>query len=364
MKVPFLDLLAAQADVQLDIEAAIQRVGSSGCYVFGPELLSFEDKFAKATFAKHCVGVANGLDALYLALKAAGISIGDEVIVPANTYIATWLAVTRCGGTLVPVEPLEHTYNIDPNAVEAAVTPRTKAIIPVHLYGQPADMDAIRMIGDKYGLFILEDAAQAHGASYKSHLIGSIGTAAWSFYPSKNLGAWGDAGAVTSNDSQLVRKISILRNYGSSVKYVNEVDGVNSRLDPMQAAVLNVKLDHLNTWTERRRNLARQYSHGLANMGLVLPSVPTWADPVWHLYVIRHPERQRFQQRLQEAGIDTGIHYPIPPHLQKNYASTGFFKGQFPLTEKFSKEVVSLPMCPAQTQQQTEYVIEKILSLA
>tara|TARA_B100000767_G_scaffold268727_1_gene289465 strand:+ start:1466 stop:2560 length:1095 start_codon:yes stop_codon:yes gene_type:complete len=364
VKVPFLDLLAAQSQVQLEIEAAITRVANSGCYILGPELLNFEAEFAKFTAAKHCIGVANGLDALCLALKSAGITTDDEVILPANTYIATWLAVSQCGAKPVPVEPLKDTYNIDPEAVAAAVTNRTRAIIAVHLYGQPADMDPLRKISNQYGLFLLEDAAQAHGARYKSLPIGSVGTAAWSFYPSKNLGAWGDGGAVTSNDPDLVEKIMSLRNYGSSVKYVNDVQGVNSRLDPLQAAILNVKLSQLEAWTNCRKSVAAHYSQGLVGSGLVLPAVRSWADPVWHLYVIRHPQRQKFQKRLKQAGIETGIHYPIPPHQQKAYANAGFSKGQFPLSEQFSKEVISLPMCPAQSQQQTDYVIEKINSLA
>ena len=364
MRVPFLDLLAAQSSVQLEIESAMIRVARSGCYVLGPEVLNFGVAFAKATASKHCVGVASGLDALFLALKAAGIKAGDEVIVPANTYIATWLSVSQCGAKPVPVEPLYDTFNIDPKAVSAAVTNRTRAIIAVHLYGQPADMDALRKISNKHGLFLLEDAAQAHGARYKSKPIGSLGTAAWSFYPSKNLGAWGDGGAVTSNDMDLAEKISSLHNYGSSVKYVNEVQGVNSRLDPLQAAILNIKLEFLEAWNGNRKKVAMQYSKGLANTGLILPTVSTWADPVWHLYVIRHPERRKFQLRLKEAGIETGIHYPIPPHKQKAYCNEGFHQGQFPVSELLSREIISLPMCPAQSKQQTDYVIDKVCSLA
>lgn len=364
MKVPFLDLLGAQAGVQSQIEAAVQDVARSGYYVLGPELARFETAYAKTTGAQHCLGVANGLDALYLALKAAGITRGDEVIVPANTYIATWLAVSQCGAVPVPVEPLEDTYNMDPAAVAAAVTPRTKAMIPVHLYGQPADMDALQAIADRHGLFVLEDAAQAHGARYKSRPIGSSGTATWSFYPSKNLGAWGDGGAVTSQDTALAEKVASLRNYGSSIKYENDVQGINSRLDPLQAAILNVKLTRLSEWTTRRQAVAARYTQGLAQAGLRLPVVPDWADPVWHLYVIRHPQRAAFQKRLAEAGIETVIHYPIPPHLQKAYAEAGFSKGQLPLSERLAGEVISLPMCPAQSDEQTAYVIEQACALA
>lgn len=364
MKVPFLNLLGAQAQVQPQIEAAIQRVARSGYYILSPELDRFEDAFARAMGAQYCLGVANGLDALSLGLKAAGVGPGDEVIVPANTYIATWLAVSQCGATPVPVEPLQDTYNIDPGAVEAAVTQHTKAIIPVHLYGQPADMDALNAIADKHGLFLLEDAAQAHGACYKSLPIGSSGTAAWSFYPSKNLGAWGDGGALTSQDPDLIKTVTALRNYGSTVKYENDILGTNSRLDPLQAAILDVKLTQLSSWTQQRREVARRYSHGLAGTGLILPAVPNWADPVWHLYVIRHPQRAKFQKRLADAGIETVIHYPIPPHLQKAYGFAEFSRGQFPLSERLAQEVISLPMCPAQTVEQTDYVIEQVRALA
>jgi dTDP-4-amino-4,6-dideoxygalactose transaminase len=363
MIVPFLDLLAAQSSIQEEIESSLKIVARSGNYILGQELEKFETNFANAVGSKQCHGVANGLDAIYLALKAAGITEGDEVIVPANTYIATWLAVSRCGAIPVPVEPLENTYNIDPQRVKDVVTDRTKAIIPVHLYGQPADMDLLRIIADRYELFIVEDAAQAHGAKYKSKVIGSVGTVAWSFYPTKNLGAWGDAGAVTTNSSTISREIIPLRNYGSVVKYENDIKGINSRLDPMQAAILNIKLKHLKTWTQNRKNVAKQYSDGLKNSGLITPYVPSWADPAWHLYVIRHPERKEFQKRLHKAGVNTVIHYPIPPHLQKAYAGANFVKGQFPLSEKLANEVLSLPMCPAQSDVQTNYVIEAVNKL-
>lgn len=364
MNVPFLNLLAAQAKIQPQLEAAAQRVAKSGYYILSPELNRFEDAFARAVGAKHCRGVANGLDALILALKAAGVEPGHEVIVPSNTYIATWLAVSQCGATLVPVEPLEDTYNIDPAAAKAAVTQRTKAIIPVHLYGQPADIDAINAIADEHGLFVLEDAAQAHGAQYKSCSIGSSGTAAWSFYPSKNLGAWGDGGALTSQEADLIKSVTALRNYGSTVKYQNDMLGMNSRLDPLQAAILDVKLTQLSSWTQKRQEVARRYSNGLEGIGLALPVVPDWATPVWHLYVIRHPQRPAFQKRLADVGIETVIHYPIPPHLQKAYEFAGFSKGQFPLSERLAQEVISLPMCPAQTAEQTDYVIEQVRALA
>ena len=364
MKVPFLNLKAAHAGQQDQIEAALLRVARSGSFVLGEELEAFEADFAAFVQSPHCVGVANGLDALRLGLAAAGIGVGDEVIVPANTYIATWLAVSQCGATPVPVEPLEATYNIDPAAVEAAVTPRTRAILPVHLYGQPADMDALNAIAKKHDLFVLEDAAQAHGARYKSRRIGSTGTATWSFYPSKNLGALGDGGALTTDNAEIASQVDLLRNYGSRVKYENEVKGLNSRLDPIQAAVLSVKLQQLDAATLRRQEIARTYSAAFAAAGLTAPMVPEWADPVWHLYVLRHTDRSGLQKRLAEAGIGTVIHYPIPPHLQPAYADAGYKLGSFPLSERLPNEVLSLPMCPAQTPEQTACVIEKVIALA
>lgn len=364
MKVPFLNLQAAHAGQQEQIEAALLRVARSGSFVLGNELEAFEADFAGFVGSPHCVGVANGLDALRLGLAAAGIGAGDEVIVPANTYIATWLAVSQCGATPVPVEPLEATYNIDPAAVEAAVTPRTRALLPVHLYGQPADMDALNAIAQKHDLFVLEDAAQAHGARYKSRRIGSSGTATWSFYPSKNLGALGDGGALTTDNPAIAAQVDLLRNYGSRVKYENEVKGLNSRLDPIQAAVLSVKLEQLDAATLRRQEIAQSYSTAFEAAGLMAPMVPDWADPVWHLYVLRHSDRSGLQSRLAEAGIGTVIHYPIPPHLQPAYADAGYRLGSFPLSERLANEVLSLPMCPAQTPEQTAFVIEKVLALA
>ncbi|WEN42097.1 dTDP-3-amino-3,4,6-trideoxy-alpha-D-glucose transaminase [Thauera sp. GDN1] len=345
MKVPFLDLHAAYLELKPEIDAAIARVVDSGWYILGPEVDAFEAEYAAYCEAEHAIGVANGLDALHLALLAMGVGPGDEVIVPSNTYIATWLAVSQCGATPVPVEPVDATYNIDPARIEAAITPRTKVILPVHLYGQPADLDPILAIARKHGLRVLEDAAQAHGARYKGRRIGAHGDAvAWSFYPGKNLGALGDGGAVTTNDPELADRISVLRNYGSRVKYVNEVKGFNSRLDPIQAAVLRVKLRVLDEWNARRQGIAQRYLEGLAGSGLVLPQVPEWAEPVWHLFVVRHPERDALVKRLNEAGVGTLIHYPVPPHLQAAYAEMGFGVGAFPVAERMAREVVSLPM--------------------
>ncbi|WP_420555666.1 DegT/DnrJ/EryC1/StrS family aminotransferase [Roseovarius sp.] len=364
MKVPFLDLAAARAGIQAELDRELLRVAQSGSYVMGPELERFESAFATYVGAGACIGTANGLDALHLGLRALGIGPGDEVIVPSNTYIATWLAVSQCGAVPVPVDPVEDTHNIDPEAVAAAVTGRTRAILPVHLYGQPADMDALNAVAETHGLKVLEDAAQAHGARYKSRRVGSDGTAAWSFYPTKNLGALGDAGALTTSDDDVAQTVRLLRNYGSERKYENDIRGFNSRLDPLQAAVLAVKLRVLDDWTERRRAIARDYSDAFSRAGLHVPYVPNWAEPVWHLYVLRHPDRDQFQARLAEAGIGTVIHYPIPPHLQKAYADLGYAPGTFPLAERLANEVISLPMCPGQTRAQTEYVIQQVVELA
>ena len=342
MQIPFLDVGAAYKELKPEIDAAIARVLDSGWYILGPEVEAFEAEWAAYCEAEQAIGVANGLDALHLALLAMGVGPGDEVIVPSNTYIATWLAVSQCGAKPVPVEA---TYNIDPARIEAAITPRTKVILPVHLYGQPADLDPILALARKYGLCVLEDAAQAHGARYKGRRIGAHSDAvAWSFYPGKNLGALGDGGAVTTNDPEIADRIRVLRNYGSRVKYVNEVKGSNSRLDPVQAAVLRVKLRVLDEWNARRRGIAQRFLEGLAGSGLVLPQVPEWAEPVWHLFVVRHPERDELVKRLNEAGVGTLIHYPVPPHLQAAYAEMGFGVGAFPVVEKMAGEVVSLPM--------------------
>ena len=364
MMVPFLDLKAAASSIAPQIETAVEEAVRSGYYVMGPMLEQFEKAFAAYTGATHCLGVANGLDALRLGLEALGIGTGDEVIVPSNTFIATWLAVSQCGAVPVPVEPVEATHNIDPAAVAEAVTSRTRAILAVHLYGQPADLDALQAVADEHGVPILQDAAQAHGALYKSRPIGSTGTATYSFYPSKNLGALGDGGALVPNDPDIARKVALLRNYGSEIKYVHELKGMNSRLDPLQAAVLSVKLKVLDDWNMRRKKIAARYSEALSRAGLTTPFVPEWADPVWHLYVLRHTDRENFMRRLGDAGISTAIHYPIPPHLQKAYADLGYAHGTFPLAETLAREVVSLPMCPAQTDEQTEHVIASVIDLA
>ena len=345
--IPFLDLGAAYRELKTEIDAAVQRVLDSGWYILGPEVEAFETEWASYCEASHAVGLANGLDALILALRALDVGPGDEVIVPSNTYIATWLAVTAVGARPVPVEPDPATHNIDPALIAAAITPATKVILPVHLYGQPADMDPILAIARQHGIAVVEDAAQAHGARYKGKRIGTHGDiVCWSFYPGKNLGALGDGGAITTNRADLADKIQVLRNYGSRVKYVNEVQGVNSRLDPIQAAVLRVKLAHLDDWTERRRVLAAQYLAGLGDTNLILPHVPDWANPAWHLFVVRTTERETLQSRLTAAGIGTLIHYPIPPHMQAAYADMGIEPGALPLARQLAGEVISLPIGP------------------
>ena len=361
MNIPFLDLKAPYVELKSEIDQAVARVMNSGWFIGGAEVEQFELEFANYCDAAHAIGVANGLDALHLALLAMGVGPGDEVIVPSNTYIATWLAVSQCGATPVPVEPDPQTFNINPLGIETAITARTKVILPVHLYGQPADLDPIIAIARRHNLRVLEDGAQAHGARYKEKRIGGHGDAvAWSFYPGKNLGAMGDGGAVTTNDPELADRIQLLRNYGSRVKYVNEVKGYNSRLDPLQAAILRVKLAHLDNCNERRAAIAIQYRQGLAHCGITLPVAPNWAANVWHLYVVRYPNRDVLQTKLNQAGIGTLIHYPIPPHLQGAYRDLGFSEGAFPIAERIHKEVLSLPMFPSMTKIQMTAVIQAI----
>jgi dTDP-4-amino-4,6-dideoxygalactose transaminase len=345
--IPFLDLKAAYLELKTDIDAAIARVLDSGWYILGEEVDAFETEFASYCGATHCIGLANGLDALHLALRVLDVGPGDEVIVPSNTYIATWLAVSQCGATPVPVEPDPLTHNLDPARIAAAITPRTRVLMPVHLYGQPADLDPILALAREHGLRVIEDAAQAHGARYRGKRIGAHGDlVAWSFYPGKNLGALGDAGALTTDDAQLAERLRALRNYGSRVKYVNDEAGWNSRLDPLQAAALRVKLRHLDAWNARRTALASAYDAVLAGVDLVRPSVPAWAEPAWHLYVVQLDRREDVQRELSARGIGSLIHYPIPPHRQKAYAGAGFADGSFPIAERLAARVLSLPMGP------------------
>lgn len=346
MIVPFMNLKAFYDELQPEMDAAYQRVMSSGRYILGSEVSSFEKEFAGYCEAKQCVGVGNGLDALHLILRAYGVGENDEVIVPSNTFIATWLAVSHSGATPVPVEPDEQSYNIDPHLIEAAITPKTKAIIAVHLYGYPADMDPIMDVAKRYGLKVIEDAAQAHGAKYKGRRVGAIGDAAgFSFYPGKNLGAFGDSGAVVTNDSELADKVRILGNYGSTKKYEHEVIGFNSRLDELQAAFLRVKLKKMDEWNVRRKEVASQYLKDLKNVpGLILPQVKDWAEHAWHLFVVRYSKRDGMQKWLSESDVGSLIHYPIPPHLSGAYATVGWRQGRFAITEKIANEILSLPM--------------------
>ena len=347
LKVPFLDVVAAYRELEVEIQGSIRRVLESGQYILGPEVEAFEAEFADYCDAQHCVGVASGLDALCLALKALGVGPGDEVIVPSNTFIATWLAVSHVGGTPVPVDPDEKTFNIDAAGIAVAITDRTKAIVPVHLYGQPADLDPILNLAKRSGLSVVEDAAQAHGARYKGRRIGAHGdVVTWSFYPGKNLGAMGDGGAVTTNNPDLAERIRSLRNYGSRKKYVNDEIGFNSRLDPIQAAILRAKLTHLDEWNIRRRRVAARYYDGLTNTASILPRVSDCTEPVWHLFVVRNTQRDNVIQVLSRSGVATLVHYPVPPHMQGAYSHLRFNSESFPVAARLANEVLSLPIGP------------------
>ena len=364
MKVSILDLKPAYDELRAELDAAYHRVMESGWLLLGRELEAFESEYAASVGTRHCIGVANGLEAMQLVLMARGVGPGDEVIVPSHGYIATWLAVTHVGARPVPCEPDPQTYNLDPARIEPLITSRTKVILPIHLYGQTADLPAIMAIAEKHGLFVLEDAAQSHDARCHGRAAGALGHAAGvSFYPSKNLGALADAGAVTTSDDALADKLRHLRNYGSKVRYQHEYPGLNSRLSELQAAFLRAKLPHLAVWNARRVTLADRYLHQLAGVGdLVLPSVAAWATPVWHLFVIRTRQRDALQKHLAAMGVGTQIHYPVPPHLSRAYAAAGWQRGDFPLAEKFADEVLSLPIGPHTSAEQVDTVIAGVRS--
>ncbi len=363
MTIPFLDLSASIAEQRTEIDAAIARVLSSGHVLLGKELEAFEREWAAWCETRFAIGVSNGLDALHLILRAWGIGPGDEVIVPSNTYIASWLAVSYSGARPVPVEPELDTCLLDPSRIEAAITPRTKALMPVHLYGHPCEMAPILEVAKKYNLHVLEDAAQAHGASYAGRRIGGHGHAvAWSFYPTKNLGALGDAGAITTDDEALAKQLRMLRNYGSSVRYINEVAGFNCRLEELHAAVLRVKLSRLDAWNARRTVLASRYQSAFGGTTLTLPVTRPGATHAWHLYTVRHAERNALKTLLEQRGVGTMIHYPIAPHLQTAYSYLGYKEGDFPLSEQIHREILSLPLSPQLTDEQQDHIIEAVLS--
>lgn len=361
MKIPFVTFLPMEKELNDELRGAFDRVFTRSWYIEGVEDEAFEKAFAEYCGAGNCVGVGNGLDALMLSLKALGIGDGDEVIVPSNTYIATALAVTYVGATPVFVEPKIETFNIDPNLIEAAITEKTKAIMPVHLYGQACDMDSIMSIAHKYGLKVVEDCAQAHGATYKGQKVGTFGDAAgFSFYPGKNLGALGDAGAVVTNDKELADKIRALGNYGSDYKYHHIYKGNNSRLDELQAAFLAAKLPHLDRMNVERRRIAAKYSDGIKNEKVILPYVPEDMVPVWHIYGIRCKERDALEKHLNDKGIGTNKHYPIPMHMQECYRDLGIEQGSLPIAEEISATELSIPMYYGMTDEEIQYVIDAI----
>ncbi|MCC9622545.1 DegT/DnrJ/EryC1/StrS family aminotransferase [Thalassospira sp. MA62] len=361
MTIPFLDPSQTYLEIREELDEAYRRVMLSGSYILGETLSCFENNFARYCDAAHCIGVSNGLDALTLILRGFNIGKGDEVIVPAHTFIATWLAVSNVGATPVPVEIDEHTYNLNADLIKTSINHRTRAIIAVHLYGQPADMSAIMEVAKKNDLLVIEDAAQAHGASYKGQRVGSFGdAAAWSFYPGKNLGAFGDGGAITTNNDNLAQNLLMLRNYGAREKYQHEVLGYNNRLDPLQAAFLDVKLRHLDRWNSHRAALAKRYIEGLGKTPLILPFTPEWANSVWHLFVVRYPQRDLLQAHLDSLGINTLIHYPTPPHKQLPYVHTIRPGNSLSRTEELSEQILSLPIGPHLTFEQCDRVVSVI----
>lgn len=361
MRVPFVNFKPMERELDADLRNAFERVYTRSWYIGGEEDKAFEKAFAKYCCVDYCVGVGNGLDALMLALKALDIKEGDEVIIPSNTYIASALAVTYVGARPIFVEPDIKTFNINPLKIEESINSKTKAIMPVHLYGQPCNLDPIMEIAKKYNLYVVEDCAQAHGATYKGKTIGSFGNAScFSFYPGKNLGALGDAGAAVSNDEELIKKVRVLSNYGSDYKYHHIYKGNNSRLDEMQAAFLAAKLPHLERMNMERRRIAQKYLEKISNPEIILPHVIEDAVPVWHIFGIRCKRRDKLEQYLNKNGIATNKHYPIPMHLQECYKNLGYKKGDFPIAEEISETELSLPIYYGMTDEEIEYVIETI----
>lgn len=363
MKIPFVSFKPMEKELDADLRAAFSRVLENSWYIAGKEDEKFEEAFAKYTNTKYCIGVGNGLDALMLILKALNIGIGDEVIVPSNTYIATALAVTYVGATPVFVEPDINTYNINPALIEEKITDKTKAIMPVHLYGQPCDMDPIMSVAKKHNLYVIEDCAQAHGATYKGKVIGSFGDAAgFSFYPGKNLGALGDAGAVVTNNEEIATKVRSLGNYGSDYKYHHVYKGVNSRLDELQAAFLSAKLPHMDKITKERQAIADKFTKGINNKYVTLPYVLEETQPVWHIYALRTKYRDELAEYLDSKGIGTNKHYPIAMHLQPCYEDLKIAKGELPIAEEISETQISLPLYYGMSDEEINYVIDCINS--
>ena len=362
MEVPFLSFDSMHNRLKPEMVRAFEDVYDSHWYIMGKNLIEFEKQYAHFCSTQYCSGVANGLDAIVLSLKALNIGHGDEVIVPSNTYIATWLAVSYVGAKPVPVEPRLTTYNINPDLIERAITPNTKAIIPVHLYGQACEMSSIMQVAQKHNLFVIEDNAQAQGAKCNNQVTGSFGNInATSFYPGKNLGALGDAGAITTNSKDLYDKVNIIRNYGSEKKYYNIIKGVNSRRDEMQAAFLTVKLKYLNDWNIERNKIVEYYNNGLKNLNdITLPALAEGCTSVYHLYVIRLKQRDELQAFLSKNKIGTLVHYPIPPHLQEAYNEMGFKSGDVPIAEDIAKTCLSIPIYPGLTYEQMDYIIDTI----
>ena len=360
-KIPLVGLLAQYQQIKTDLDLAIEKVINSCQFVGGEEVRLYEEEFAAYCEVDACVGVGNGTDAIYLALRALGIGKDDEVITVSHTFIATAEGITMAGATPVFIDVKEDTMLMDPALIEAAITSRTKAIIPVHLYGQTCEMDSIIEIARRHGLIVVEDSAQAHGARWKGKRAGSMGdVACFSFYPGKNLGAFGDAGAVVSNDKKLIDRLRLIANHGSATKYTHQMEGVNSRLDGLQAAILRIKLSHLDEWNTQRRKHAAFYIEGLHNSQLIPVTVHPDAEPVWHLFVVRTSERDEMQKKLRDEGIATGIHYPTPLHLQPAYTHLNISAGTLPVTERIAKEIVSLPMYPELTSDQLEAVVKSV----